>query len=111
MKRLTPIHGRELIRILCNKFGFTRYEVSLYVAMLTRGPSSYARLVEVSSVPYGRFYDVAERLVKKGFAEVIPGRPKLFKATPPYHAVTRYLNNAKTRILRSLDKEIVATTM
>ncbi len=85
--------------------GFTRYEASLYVAIVSLGPSSYDDLIEVSDVPYGRFYIIVDKLVHKGLVEILPGRPKVYQCISPNIAIGNYLNEAKEKILRALELE------
>jgi len=85
--------------------GFTRYEASLYVALVSLGPSSYNDLIEECDVPYGQFYVIVDQLVQKGLVEVLPGRPKVYQCISPNLAIGKYLNESKERILRSLELE------
>lgn len=91
--------------------GFTRYEASLYVTMLSSGPSNYDSLVEESDVPYGRFHVIADQLIKKGLVEVLPGRPKVYQCISPNIAIGNYLSRAKERILQALDIENIVSTL
>ena len=90
---------REEAILELESIGFTRYEASLYVAIVSLGSSSYDDLIEVSDVPYGRFYVIIDKLVCKGLVEILPGRPKVYQCISPNIAIGNYLNEAKERIL------------
>lgn len=102
---------RESAIIELMSVGFTRYEASLYITIVSSGPSSYDTLVEESEVPYGRFYVIADKLVNKGLVEILPGRPKVYQAISPNIAIGNYLTGAKERILRALDIEQMVSTI
>lgn len=91
--------------------GLTRYEASLYLAMLTCDSSDYDVLIENSDVPYGRFYVIADMLAGKGLVDVIPGKPKTYRLNSPNEAISDYLNDARDRILRALDMEKMLATI
>ncbi len=99
------LRSRESAIIELVGIGFTRYEASLYVAIVALGPSTYDELIDESDVPYGRFYVVAGTLVNKGLVEILPGRPNVYQCISPNHAIGKYLNESKERILRALETE------
>lgn len=103
------IHESAILELM--SVGFTRYEASLYTAMLSTDSLNYDELIENSDIPYGRFYVIADMLAAKGLLEILPGKPKTYHLFPPNEAIHDYLNDAKDRILRALDMEIMLSTL
>ena len=71
--------------------GLSDYEIRVYLTLIEIGPTNYRILVKASNVPTGKIYQVLSTLESKGFIEVVPGKPKLFRATEPKKAFRRRL--------------------
>ncbi len=103
------IHESAILELM--SVGLTRYEASLYTAMLSTDSLNYDELIENSDIPYGRFYVIADMLASKGLLEILPGKPKTYHHFPPNEAIHDYLNGAKDRILRALDMESMLSSI
>ncbi|MEM2136543.1 MAG: helix-turn-helix domain-containing protein [Candidatus Methanomethylicia archaeon] len=91
----------ELILKL-KSFGLTEYEARVYLSLLYRTELTAEDVSSLSEVPLPRVYDVLEELEKKGFVEIISGRPRRFEAIEPRSAFNNYLDYLK----RSLNDQI-----
>jgi sugar-specific transcriptional regulator TrmB len=75
-----------MVQELLRKIGLNKYEKDAYLALVRKGSMGAYNLAKVAGVPYGRIYDALEGLKLKGFVEVVPGKPKIFKAVDPESA-------------------------
>ncbi|MBN1924118.1 MAG: TrmB family transcriptional regulator [Nanoarchaeota archaeon] len=84
---------------LLRKLGLNKYEAESYLALLNLGPSSAFNISKNGSVPFGRVYDSLNSLEQKGLVEVVPSKPKKYKAVSPETALNglldEQLNNVK----------------
>ena len=70
---------RESLDLL-RKLGLNEYESRLYLALVNSGSTTASELSTIAEIPRPRAYDVLEKLAKKGFISIQPGRPTKFKA-------------------------------
>jgi len=94
---------------LLTLLGLTEYEGRVYRALLVEHPATAYRLGKRSGVPLSRVYEVANRLVEKGAATLVPGEPAAGNArrtAPPQYAPVppeTLVNGARARATRQLD--------
>lgn len=69
----------ESLNIL-RRVGLNQYESKIYLALLKHGPSSASELGDLAAIPRPRTYDVLDKLEKRGFVAMQPGRPVMFRA-------------------------------
>jgi len=62
------------------RIGLNQYESRVYLSLLHSGPTSASDLSDLASIPRPRTYDVLDKLEKKGFIAVQPGRPTKFRS-------------------------------
>lgn len=93
--------NKELLKVL----GLNKYEINAYLTLLRLGVSTAYRVSKESGVPFGRIYDILDRLTMKGLVTRELGRPKKFTATEPEVALKTLLdkkdvewNNAKKKL-------------
>lgn len=67
------------------------YEARTYMALVRFGPSRGPELALRAGVPRQKIYDVLDSLVAKGFADVIPDKPRLYAAVEPAGALASHL--------------------
>ncbi|UCD04287.1 MAG: hypothetical protein JSW73_01450 [Candidatus Woesearchaeota archaeon] len=101
-----------MIQEILRKIGLNKYEKDAYLTLLKLGSITAYKLAKESGVPYGRIYDALEGLKLKGFIETIPGRPKLFKAIEPEHAIEFTLKEREREVkkLRNQTREVLKET-
>ncbi|MFA5405936.1 MAG: helix-turn-helix domain-containing protein [Candidatus Nanoarchaeia archaeon] len=72
---------------LLRKLGLNKYEGDAYIALLSLGTAGAFEISKKSSVPFGRIYDSLNVLEMKGLVEVVPSKPKKYKAVEPKTAL------------------------
>ena len=65
------------------KLGLTRRESEVYIALLSMGKATVGELLETLDIHQPQLYNVLSSLYRKGFIQVISGRPKLYIANNP----------------------------
>jgi sugar-specific transcriptional regulator TrmB len=77
---------------LLRSVGLNKYEAEAYLTLLKIGPSTAFNISKHGSVPYGRVYDSLNDLVSKGFVELVPSKPKRYRAVNPMVAINGFLD-------------------
>lgn len=80
--------------------GLTDYEIKAYVALTSLISGTATEISEASSVPRSRTYEILKNLQKKGFIEIIQGKPLKFNIVPPQDVFEK----AKGQINEELDQ-------
>lgn len=83
--------AKEKIISLLRSIGLNQYEAQAYASLLLYGSATAGELSSRAGVPRPRVYDIINRLEKKGFVFVEPGRPVKYRAVPPREAIEAYL--------------------
>lgn len=102
---------KEILRDL----GLNKYEIKVYITLLGLGTSSAYEISKVSSVPFGRIYDILERLILKGLVSLKTEKPKKFRAISPKIALNSLINkktfewSKKRKRLKELIKGLKVT--
>lgn len=94
---------------LLMKMGLSRSESMLYLALLRYGCGCYRELTKWSKVPYGRVYQVLERLRIKGFVEKDGGRPAVYRGVEPVKAFQSYMMAQYESILEAMQMSYMST--
>ncbi|AKB16592.1 MAG: TrmB family transcriptional regulator [Methanosarcina thermophila] len=94
----------ELIDKL-KKLGFTENEAKVYVGLLSLNEATAREIHEFTHVPRPKIYSVLERMVKKGYVEVIEGTPAIFRSIDP-EQLTEKLKNEFLLSLNETLKEL-----
>jgi len=80
--------------------GLTDYEIQAYVALTSLISGTATQISETSGVPRSRTYEILKNLQKKGFIEIIPGKPLKFNIVPPQEVFEK----ARGQINEELDQ-------
>ena len=111
MPKETIINSAQLVMVviyeLLRRLGLNKYESLSYEALLKSGPITAYHLSSESTVPFGRIYDCLKALSIQGFVEVVPGKPKKFKAIIPETAVNNLVLERSAE-LEKLKQELVS---
>ncbi|VVB76082.1 HTH-type sugar sensing transcriptional regulator TrmBL1 [Candidatus Tiddalikarchaeum anstoanum] len=93
------------------RLGLNKYESDAYMTLLKLGSESAFKLSSKSSVPFGRIYDSLKNLENKGLVEIVPTKPKKYKAVKPDLALNSFLDEKNNEIekLRTELGEFVKT--
>jgi sugar-specific transcriptional regulator TrmB len=87
---------------MLEKIGFSKYQASVYVCLLRKGPLDARTLSQQSRVPMGKIYDTLSQLLMSEIIFEHTGRPKTYEAILPEIAFQRiymkqYLDHEKQR--------------
>ncbi len=83
--------AKEKLISLLRSIGLNQYEASAYASLLLFGEATAGELSNRAAIPRPRVYDIINRLEKKGFVVVQPGRPVRYRAVPPEEAISAYI--------------------
>jgi len=78
--------------------GLTEYEAKVYLALVKFGVLSAKEVSERSGVPSNRVYETALALQRYGFVDIVPGKPKRFKAFAPDAAIREWLAKKREEV-------------
>lgn len=78
---------KEILTAL-SEMGLNNYESKVYLTLITDGISTAKNISDVSSIPYGKVYEIINVLASKGFVTVIPTKPMKYQAVSPEKVVT-----------------------
>lgn len=71
------------------QLGLNKYEAEAYYTLLTHKPLTGYEVGKHSQVPASRSYEIVEKLVEKGLAQVQPGDPPRYMAQDPGQFLAR----------------------
>lgn len=80
------------------KLGLSSYEIKVFLTLFQTGQTGAREISKVSSIPYGRIYDVLYSLEQKGLVTVIKSEPKSFVAIEPTKAVEKLIETERLRL-------------
>jgi len=87
-----------------------RYEEKIYICLVKYGPLSASQVHAKTNIPQNRIYDSTVSLVNRGFVEVQPTEPKIFKAVEPktvFQKIIQDLESKKTELQSTYEKQEV----
>src|SRR5260370_13926043 len=77
------------------QLGLNAYESRSYLVLLGHPKFKALELAARAHVPRQEIYEVVDRLVAKGFAQVVQEKTKLFSAVEPSLAIPAYLSRKR----------------
>jgi len=80
---------------LFDRLELAEYERQALFELLTLGRTTAPNLAEATGIPNARIYGVLEELGDRGFVDIIPTRPKEYKAKPPAELLSRAVENRR----------------
>ena len=89
---------------LLRRIGLNQYESKTYFSLLNAGPTSASEIGSLADIPRPRTYDVLDKLEKKGFISIQPGRPTKFKAIGLIDAVDFLKDKRKEEFDKSIEE-------
>lgn len=76
-----------------DRLGLTEYEKRALAELLALGRTTAPTLAEATEIPKARIYGVLDALADRRFVEIIPGRPKEYRARSPDEILDRAAEN------------------
>ncbi len=98
------------INTIINHFkalGFTEYEGKVYLSLLQHHPASAYKIAKASNVPHSRVYDIARRLVKKGYVISQGSNPEQYSPISPDELIDS-LTRDNTRRVEALQAQLAS---
>ncbi len=86
-----PSESPERVIECLKSLGMTKYEASVYIALLKVSSATASTIHEISGVPRASVYTVIDQLLDKGLVSVSQSAPKRFAAIPPQEATTKLM--------------------
>ena len=86
-----------------NQLGFSQYEISCYLALVTKHPSNGSQLSRLSGISRSRIYDVLRNMTKKGL--VLEVENGLYVPLPPGELMKRLRSRFESN-LSTLKKQL-----
>lgn len=99
---------KVLIQQFLKELGLPQEEVSVYLTLLTIGPSTILKISRRLSIPRTQLYRIADTMTKKGFLqEIIDDKRKIYQTTTP-ESLEVLLNVEENRVkaLRSIFQDV-----
>lgn len=79
---------KELLTPLL-ELGLNKYEARVYLSLITEGTSTAKNISNITSIPYGKVYEIINALSNKGFCLLLPTKPMKCQAVPPQDAIKK----------------------
>ncbi|WP_290623840.1 MULTISPECIES: TrmB family transcriptional regulator [unclassified Archaeoglobus] len=102
----------EAVEIL-KEIGLSGYEASAYVSLISLQEATAREISKSAGIPRTKVYEVLERLIERGFVEVQPGSPAIYRAIEPskiIDSLQRDLNDKLETARRKLEQIRVENT-
>lgn len=78
--------------------GLSDYEIKAYIANISIISGTATEISLASNVPRSKIYEVLKSLAKKGFVEIIRGKPLKFSVIPPHEIFEKSRNQMKEQM-------------
>ncbi len=93
----------ERVKRAMQDLGLTTYEIKAYITLLNDGSLTAQELSNKSNVPYSKIYEVADKLVEKGWLETDNSRPTKFYPKAPLTALETTRVRLESRLKENED--------
>jgi len=80
------------------EFGLSQYEAKAYLTLTIHGPLPASSISNFSKIPQSKIYEVLKSLSSKSLAEFWNGKPLIFKAVEPVHALNKIIQKRENDI-------------
>lgn len=90
-----PPDIHESLKIL----GLTKYEASVYIALLGQESATATEIHERSGVPRASVYPTLDRLIQKGLADISHTTPRRFSGVPPREGIDLLLGRIEEQAI------------
>lgn len=87
---MSAFHNNDDFLSSLREMGLSQYEAQVYLALLGEGGSDVATVIRKAGIPQNKAYEALVSLERKGFAELLLGSRKRYRAVEPDSAFARY---------------------
>ena len=88
------------------ELGLNKYEATVYLTLVSEGISTAKNISDITSIPYGKVYEVISTLEGKGFIKTLPSKPMKCQAIHPKDVVNITRNKFQEKY-HKLESQIV----
>ena len=88
---------KEVLTAL-SELGLNKYEAKVYLTLITEGISTAKNISDITSIPYGKVYEIINTLASKGLAIVLPTKPMKCQAISPRDSITTLKKDYQEKI-------------
>ena len=92
------------------ELGLNKYESRVYLTLVEEGISTAKNISDVTSIPYGKVYEIINGLAAKGFAITMPTKPMKCQAIDPREVLAtarKRFEKDYHKLERQINEEIV----
>jgi len=86
--------------------GFTEYEAKIYLALLYLKKADTRTIAKETKIPQTKAYQVAKKLIERGFLKIVAGHPIMFEVVEPSIAFSKPLEDLEKK--RENARKIIA---
>jgi len=88
------------------ELGLNKYESMVYLTLVSEGISTAKNISDITSIPYGKVYEIINLLSSKGFVALLPSKPMKCQAVSPREAVEMTKDKQQDKF-RKLEKQLL----
>lgn len=89
--------SEKLLAVL-SEMGLNKYESKIYLTLILEGTSTAKNISDITSIPYGKVYEIIDSLAAKGMVMTLPTKPMKCQAVHPKESITLLKKNYKEKI-------------
>lgn len=89
--------NQDIITTL-SEIGLNKYESKVYLTLVTEGISTAKNISDITSIPYGKVYEIINSLTSKGLAIILPTKPMKCQAISPRESIATLRKNYQEKI-------------
>jgi sugar-specific transcriptional regulator TrmB len=82
---------------LLKDLGFTEYEAKIYLALLYLKKADTRTIAKETKIPQTKAYQVAKKLIERGFLKIVAGHPIMFEVVEPSIAFSKPLEELEKK--------------
>lgn len=95
------------LELSLSELGLNKYEARVYLTLVTEGVSTAKNISDITSIPYGKVYEIINSLALKGFVITLPTKPMKCRAISPKEAIKTAKKNL-TNKLKKIENVILS---
>ena len=90
--------NQEVIESTLSELGLNRYEARVYLSLISEGVTTAKTISSITSIPYGKVYEVIDSLARKGFVQVLPTKPAKYTTISPKESLDRIKKTTQDKL-------------
>lgn len=90
--------GQQAVESTLLELGLNRYEARVYLSLISEGVTTAKTISSITSIPYGKVYEVIDSLARKGFVQILPTKPAKYSAISPKESLERIKKTTQDKL-------------